>query len=145
MEKILHFAFSIVYYQGESRLEYQRNVYEGEPEELTLPAIEQHTAIRRAHLLVNIPTLGLFLFLFLGAAALELWPVAVNLVISTMLTAVYVLVAISMWQNWLSRHNVEREEALYWRKKAWLDHQKTVWAALVFLAWLMWLLSIWIT
>lgn len=124
-------------------MEYQRNVYEGEAEELTLPAIEQRTAIRRAHLLVNMPTLGLFLFLFFGAAVLKLWPVAVNLVVSTMLTAVYMLVTISMWQNWLSRHNVEREEALYWRKKAWLDRQKTSWTILVSLAWLIWLINLW--
>ncbi len=111
-------------------------------EENLLPELEPQTAINRAHLLVNAPTLLLFGLLFWGSSLLNLWPWAVGLVISSLLTAVYGLVMISVWENWVSRHNVTREEALYWRKKAWLDRQKQILGLLVGLSLLIWLITL---
>lgn len=113
-----------------------------EQEELRLPEIEPRKAINRAHLLVNGPSVILFALLFSGSSILDLWPWTVGLVISSLLTAVYVLVMISVWENWVSRHNVTREEALYWRKKAGLDRQKQILGLLVGLSLLIWLITL---
>ena len=111
-------------------------------EQLSLPEIDYDTAHTRAHLWVNVPSLLVFVGVFGGATTLHLWPWTVSLLLGVLITAVYSLVAINQWQNWLSQSQITREEAEIWRRRMGLDRRGRWFAGLVLLATVMWLFSL---
>lgn len=116
--------------------------YQLEEEEFVLPEIEYETARMWVWWGVNVPSVGVFGLVFGGSAALGLWPWPVGLLLGVLLAAVYSVVAINRWQNWLGAHAITREEAEIWRRRLGLDRRGRLWVGLILGAAVVWLGSL---